>query len=86
MTFTKKKRVVSVAGINGSDFATWDLIREVLTESAIWCTSEGSVAVDILVYETDRVRAAEILKADKRLTGRTIWFLPKPVLVRTRQA
>lgn len=76
-----KERIVAVAGVNGKDYCTCQLIRNALTEAHIWSSAEGSCGVDILVRHTDAACATDILRNDKRLVGRIIWFLPKPVFV-----
>lgn len=77
------ERMVAIAGINGRDYETWELIRDALTQARIEVTSEGSCGVDIIVFEVDAARATEILKKDEHLAMKAIWYLPRPVFVGT---
>lgn len=76
----KRKRVVALAAVQGNDFKTLQLVREVLLEAQLWCGQEGAAVVEVLVPELDVSRAAALLRKDRRLAGRDIRFFPKPIL------
>ena len=76
MSSENKRSIISIGGMDGSDMALHELVRDVLREHGIWSSREGSVLYAILVYQEDAEKATQILATDPRLVGKRILPLP----------
>ena len=76
MASTNNRKIIPIAGMDGSDRILQELVKDVLKEHGIWSSREGSVLYDILVYQEDAEKATQILATDPRLVGKRIRPLP----------